>query len=163
MGKYRVLDTVQVAERVIEFIEKEEPDATVVDGDGLRAGVLDQIKHRGYSRALFEFHGAQKANDAVSYFNRRAECWGLMRDWLMAGAEIPDDHELETDLTSPEYLYSRKQQIQLEKKEDMKSRGLASPDCGDFLAMTFAAKVAARALALKPRYVYPGQQDGWMA
>ena len=164
LAKYRGLDNVQVAERVIEFIEQEKPKATVVDGDGLGAGVVDQIKHRGYSRALFEFHGAQKANDFAKYFNRRAEVWGLMREWLMAGAEIPDDPELETDLTSPEYLYSRQQQIQLEKKEDMKSRGLASPDCADMFAMTFAPRIAAPRPEPKREYAYAyrGELD-WMA
>ena len=68
-------------------------------------------------------HGSVPAEDANKYFNRRAEVWGLAADWLHAGAEIPDDPELETDLTAPQYGFSAKQQIQLEKKEDMKSRG----------------------------------------
>jgi hypothetical protein len=33
-------------------------------------------------------------DDVNKYFNRRAECWGLMRDWLQAGADIPDDRRL---------------------------------------------------------------------
>ena len=57
---------------------------------------------------------------------------------------IPDEPELEADLCGPEYGFSGKQQLQLERKEDMKKRGLASPDCGDMLAMTFAVKVAAK-------------------
>jgi hypothetical protein len=61
-----------------------------------------------------------------------------MRDWLSAGS-IPDDEELEADLTGPEYFHSAKNQIQLEKKEDMKKRSLASPDLGDTLAMSFFA------------------------
>ena len=68
--------------------------------------------------------------DPDMYFNSRAECWGKVRDWLHALAEIPDDPELEIDLTSVQYGFSSKQQIQLEKKEDMKSRGCASPDMG---------------------------------
>ncbi len=164
LGKYRGLDTAQVAHRTIEFMEKEKPDATVVDGDGLGAGVVDQIRDQGFGHKLFEFHGAQRANDVDKYFNRRAEVWGLMRDWLMGTAEIPDDPELEVDLTGPEYLYSRKQQIQLEKKQDMKSRGLASPDCGDMIAMSFSVQIAAPRSQPKRRYVYTGQQDtAWMA
>ena len=62
-----------------------------------------------------------------------------MRDWFHKGSvEIPDDPELEVDLTGPEYGFSSKNQIQLERKEDMKRRGLASPDLGDCLSMTFA-------------------------
>src|SRR5271168_1789148 len=95
LAKLRGLDTVQVAERVIALIESEKPDATVVDADGIGAGVVDQIRFRGFGQRLFEFHGGATANDAAAYFNRRAEVWGTMRDWLMAGAEIPDDPELE--------------------------------------------------------------------
>jgi hypothetical protein len=94
------------------------------------------------------------------YFNKRAEVWGAMREWINAGAEIPDDPELEQDLTGPEYYFSNKNQIQLEKKDDMKSRGLSSPDCGDCLAMTFAVKVAAPVKKKATVPVYrPG---GWM-
>ncbi len=142
LEKLRGKDTVYVSERVIYWQQEEAADATVVDGDGIGAGVVDQIRHRGFGDRLFEFHGGAPANDSGAYFNRRAEVWGLCRDWLKAGAEIPDDPELEADLTGPEYGFSAKQQIQLERKEDMKKRGLASPDCGDALAMTFAVNVA---------------------
>ena len=163
LGKHRGLDTVQVAERTIAFIEELKPDAIVVDGDGLGAGVVDQMKFRGYGTRLFEFHGAEKANDFPKYFNRRAECWGLMRDWLQASADIPDDPEFEEHLTGTEYLYSRRQQIQLEKKEHMKGRGLSSPDCADMLAMSFAPTVARPKPKPKPIYVYPGQRNtAWM-
>lgn len=164
LNKFRGLDTVQVAERVIEFIKKEEPDATVIDADGIGAGVIDQIRFRGFAKRLFEFHGGAGADDASQYFNKRAECWGACRDWLLAGAEIPDDPELESDLTSPEYGFSSKSQIQLERKEDMKKRGLSSPDCGDMLAMTFGVKVIGPPRPEKPReYTIGTQSTGWMA
>ena len=139
LRKYRGLDTVQTAEHTIALIQQLEPDATVIDGDGLGAGVVDQVKSRGYQP--HEFHGGGRAVDGDKYFNRRAEVWGLMGDWLAAGAEIPDEPEMAVDLTGPQYGYSNKSQIQLEKKEDMKARGLASPDLGDVLAMTFAVNV----------------------
>ena len=163
LGKYRGMDTVQVAERIIEFMEKEKPDATIIDGDGLGAGVVDHIKFRGFGDRLFEFRGGFPASDAAAYFNKRAECWGLLRDWLNAGAEIPDDPELESDLTSPEYGFSSKSQIQLERKEDMKKRGLASPDCADCLMMTFAVKVAPPPPKPEVEYRYPGESSlSWM-
>ena len=163
LGKYSKLDTVQVAERVIGFIEEIQPNATVVDGDGLGAGVVDQLKARGYGKRLFEFHGAEKASDFAKYFNKRAECWGMMRDWLAAGAEIPDDPELAADLTSPEYMHSSKEQIQLERKDDMKHRGLASPDCADMMAMTFGVKIGIPKAKPVPHYL-PTEQSAqsWM-
>jgi len=163
LEKLRGKDTVFVAERMIRHIEEQSPDATVIDADGIGAGVVDQIRFRGYGRRLFEFHGGQSASDSAAYYNARAEVWGKLREWLMAGAEIPDDPELEADLTGPEYGFSAKQQIQLEKKEDMKKRGLSSPDCGDMLAMTFAVKVLAAKPAEKPKLQFPGEANlNWM-
>lgn len=172
LSKLRGLDTVQVAQRVMEALDNAERDgqpydALIIDGDGLGAGTIDHIKHHGYDRKvrLFEFHGGESPHDPNMYFNRRAEVWGMMRDWLKAGAQIPDDPELESDLTSPQYGFSSKQQIQLEKKEDMKKRGLSSPDCGDMLAMTFAENIMPKSklLQAKVNLAYPGQQDlGWM-
>lgn len=164
LAKYRGLSTVQLAERVIEFIKSEEPDATIVDGIGVGAGVVDQLRYRGYTQKLFEYAPSGSAENTGAYFNRRAELWGLMREWLQAGAEIPDDPELASDLSSPEYYFSSKSQIQLESKEDMKARGMNSPDCGDMLAMTFQVKInAPPKQPAKPEYRYPGQNDlQWM-
>lgn len=162
LGKYRGKDTVWVAEKTIEFIKSEKPDAAIVDADGLGAGVVDQIKYRGFGQRLFEFHGGAAANDGSAYFNRRAEVWGMAKDWLQAGAEIPDDPELETDLTSPEYGFSSKQQVQLERKEDMKKRGLASPDCGDMLAMTFAVTILPKPKEPPPIVYSNEMQQSWM-
>jgi hypothetical protein len=163
-GKWRGKDTVEVAGLTIEIIEAEEPDAVVVDGDGLGAGVVDQLKHRGFGRKLFEFHGGAHPDDVNKYFNRRAEVWGLMRDWLQAGADIPDDPEIDVDLTGPDYFFSPKGQIQLEPKDAMKARGLDSPDVGDCLAMSHSVKIAARKPAPKPVYSYPCMSDSarWM-
>lgn len=163
LKRLRGMDTVQVAERTIELINEEKPDAIVVDGDGIGAGVVDQIKFRGFGARLFEFHGGATANDASMYFNRSAECWGAMRDWLAAGAEIPDDKELASNLCGREYGFTNKNQIQLEKKSDMKARGLMSPDDADMLSMTFAVNVAMPKPVPKPVYTYPGEQAGaWM-
>jgi hypothetical protein len=53
-------------------------------------------------------------------------------------------------------------QIQLEKKESMKDRGLASPDLGDALAMTFGVKVAARPKH-EPQLIYTfPSANAWM-
>jgi hypothetical protein len=76
------------------------------------------------------------AKDTKQYFNQRAEAWGAMREWLKAGV-IPDDDELCDQLTSLDYGYDNAYRIQLEKKADMKSRGLHSPDKADSLALSF--------------------------
>jgi len=63
LGKHRGLDLVQLADKVIEQIDQEEPDAVVIDGDGLGAGVVDIVKHRHYGKTVHEFHGGGNADD----------------------------------------------------------------------------------------------------
>ena len=142
LEKLRGKDTVFVAERILHWREKESPDAIVIDGDGLGAGTIDHIKHRGFGDRLFEFHGGASPINEKKYVNKRSEAWGLMREWLAEIPQIPDDPELADDLIGPLYSYNAKGQIALEHKDDMKERGIASPDCGDMLAMTFSVKIA---------------------
>jgi hypothetical protein len=157
LEKLRGKSTVFVAERVIHWEMQERVDGVVVDGDGLGAGVVDQIRARNHK--CFEFHGNATPNAPKKYLNKRAEVWGEMRDW-MPTAQIPDDPEMADDLIGPLYEYNHDGQIKLESKEDMKERGLASPDCGDMLAMTFAVKVAPK-LSNKAKPKVPTPVSAW--
>lgn len=140
LEKFRGMDTMTVAGTVATRINAWKPDAVFVDVGGLGAGVVDRLRQLGHS--IIEVNAGNSPADPFHYFNLRAEMWGLMKDWLVDGGAIPDDEELRDDLIGPEYGFNASNKIQLEKKEDMKSRGLASPDCADALALTFAAPVA---------------------
>lgn len=135
--KYRV-DTMQLAAHVMEMAKLYRPDAIFADGVGVGGGVVDRLKQQG--RDVIEVNAGATAYDHRTYFNKRAEMWGKMRDWLKGG-DIPNDPQLETDLTGVQYGFDPKNRIQLEKKEDMKKRGLHSPDTADALALTFAEDV----------------------
>jgi len=164
LEKLRGKSTVFTAERVIYWQKEISADATVIDGDGLGSGTVDHIKARGYK--CFEFHGGETANDANKYRNRRSEIWGLMRDWLAAGPEIPNDPELCDQLTAPLYSYNSKGQIEVESKDDMKERvpSLGSPDCADQLAMTFSVTIAPPPAPEPIRMYTPGEQStNWMS
>lgn len=136
-------DTMQVAAQVAEAVRAYNPAAVFVDEGGLGAGVVDRLKQLRVKVIGINFGSKPDRfviDDDVKVRNKRAEMWALMRSWLTGGA-IPDDHELVADLTGVEYGYDENQAIQLEKKEHMKKRGLASPDKGDALALTFAYPV----------------------
>lgn len=152
LDKLRGLPVDQVARRLMMRVREHDPRTIVVDGDGIGGGVIDVMRgddwfqgwmKQNTARRLTEFHGGIAPIDGFMYFNYIANMWGLMRAWLAVGS-IPDDPELEADLTGREYGFSNKNQIQLEKKEDMKKRGLASPDTSDVLAMSFCAIVAGK-------------------
>lgn len=85
-----------------------------------------------------------------------------MADWLKAGAQIPNDPDLATDLGSPKYGHSAKSQIQLEKKDDLRARGLSSPDCADCLAMSFAVIVRPQPKPERHREEVVPTEQAWM-
>ena len=91
--------------------------------------------------------------------------WGDMRDWLKT-ASIPVDRQLKSDLTGPAMKIDSSGAIQLEGKKEMKSRGLASPDAADALAVTFAFRVANRQERIDkvPRKIYDQRMiaTSWM-
>lgn len=141
--RFRGLDTMQLAARVAEhinFLRKAGYRVVVfVDGGGVGGGVVDRLRQLGYDVIEVQFGG--KPSDAKKYANKRAEMWGAMKEWLAVGSLAPDE-VLATDLTGVEYAFTVVDQIQLERKEHMKARGLASPDDGDALALTFAQPLA---------------------
>ena len=130
--------TMTFADLIAQCFDKHNADMVFVDAVGLGLGVADRLIQLGYP--VFKVYAGASPNNDREYFNKRVEMWAAARDWL-TDASIPDDVDLKKDLTGPEYGFSAKGQFQLEKKADMKSRGLASPDCGDGLAMTFASPV----------------------
>lgn len=139
--KFREIDTMELASRVAEHSQRIKADVIFVDGGGVGGGVIDRLKQLGLNVIEVQFGG--KARDNKRFTNRSAEMWYYMREWLETGA-IPDNPELSDELTAREYGFDNSGRIQLERKEDMKKRGLSSPDEADALALTFAQPVQRR-------------------
>jgi hypothetical protein len=154
--KFRIPDLMQIASRVMEQVNAHNPDAVFVDGTGIGWGVHDRLNQLGCPNLVGVDFGARAdrtdASDAAArYANKRAEMWGFMKEWLKVGS-LPDDNELTADLKAVDYGYDASDAILLERKDDMRRRGLASPDDGDALALTFAYPVAKRDWAEERRF-----------
>ncbi len=162
--KHQGLDLMTLASRVAERAAAEGVRAVFVDEGGVGAGVVDRLRQLGVPFVFgVNFGSAAErwgADGAMPlYANKRAEIWGSLKQWLEQGA-IPADAELRADLCGIEYGYSARGEIQLEKKQDMKKRGLASPDLADALALTFAHPVTAAAWDLPPvKHFYKTDYD----
>lgn len=134
---YRGIDNMDLAAKVAQFIERERPDAVFIDA-GNGSGVIDRLRQLRHD--VIEVHFAGQPSEP-QYLNKRAEMWWNMKAWLMQGAAIPDIVDLKQDLAAPTYKFTPADKMQLESKDDMKARGLPSPDLGDALALTFAHQV----------------------
>lgn len=135
------IGTMEGVGHVIDAIEEFKPDGCFVDETGLGGPIVDRLKEQGYKvrGVMFSWH----AKDKKRWGNKRAEMWGEMKKWLQT-AQIPNDKRLKTDLIGPGKKPDSKGLMFLESKKDMKSRGLASPDSGDALAVTFAFPIRRR-------------------
>jgi hypothetical protein len=141
--KYRGMDTMTLAGKVSEVYSQYRADAVFCDGGGVGGGVVDRLRQLQVPVIEVQFGskpdgvGFATGDQGVQYANKRAEIWGAMREWLKGGT-IPDDPELIVQLTTLEYGYNVRNEIQLERKEDLKRRGFGSCDLADGLALTFA-------------------------
>ena len=136
-------DTMALAGLAVNIIKADSPAAFFIDVIGLGAGVYDRLIELGYSGKVIAVNGAENATEDERYHNKRAECWGRMKEWLNSGAvQIPDSDALAQDLLRPGFKYDSRGRVLLESKDDIRAKGDPSPDLGDALAMTFAEFVA---------------------
>ncbi|MGP1470936.1 MAG: terminase large subunit domain-containing protein [Schwartzia sp. (in: firmicutes)] len=132
-------DNMTLAGQVAEEIRRFRPDVVFVDS-GRGEGVIDRLRQLGHRVTEVNFGG--KADDAGRYANKRMEMWARMADWLKEGGSIPNLSDLKTELSAPEYFFTRSGHLQLEAKEDIKEKLGRSPDTADALALTFSYHVA---------------------
>lgn len=149
--RYRGLDTVQITGKIIEVVHEframgRQFQAIFIDGGGVGTGVGDQLRHLGYDPIVVYFGNSPV--EGRTYFNLGDEMWGKLRDALHTALALPDmttdeGKDLKDQLTGRLFgTTNRSDLIHMESKKSMKSRGLASPDLADALALTFAQDVA---------------------
>lgn len=120
-----------------------------VDDSGVGGGVTDRLKEVVKAERLpikvIPVNNGESATDEY-YFNLGGQLWGHIKELLevnfsnnMQGKEVeielPNDAEMIKQLSVRKYHMTSKGKIQLESKDDMKKRGLGSPDVADSLAL----------------------------
>lgn len=153
--KRHKLDTMQTAGWCKQIIDTDNPARMFIDVGGIGAGVYDRLNEMGYGDIIkpVNFGGTPLEPSRIGEdgkeigggpINRRAEMWMASNNWLQdpAGVSIPDSDSLQSDACGPRYSYDSNTRLKIEKKEDMRRRGVSSPDEWDAVALTFAEPVA---------------------
>jgi hypothetical protein len=140
---WRHKDLMESATLVARLHETYKPRMIFVDGIGVGGGVIDRLRHLGYTN-VEDVNVARKASDQKKYSNLRAEMYFRLKHWISTRGHIHTDfkfkQELEDDLTSISYTFDNQGRYKLQSKEDIKKEGMPSPDIADALALTFAEK-----------------------
>lgn len=144
-------DSMMLVSKLAEVLSDQTPQKKVsamfVDS-AYGGAVVNRLRQLGY-RQVHEINFGGISPDPHQS-NMRCYMWQKMKDWLLWGA-IDRDHRLETDLSGVgKRQENKRQQLVLESKEDMKKRGLDSPDDGDALALTFAMPISVQPKKRRP-------------
>jgi hypothetical protein len=136
---HRNYNTMEIAGLLKRIITNEKPVKVYIDCIGIGAGVVDRLREMGFNQ-VEGINVARSADDKEKYRNKRAELWAEMKDWLNneMPIQIPDDDELHGDLCSLGYRFNSNGQLQIESKDELRARGMKSPDTADALALTFS-------------------------
>lgn len=132
------LDTMQITGQVLKIAKEEGIKAPniFVDVIGIGAGVVDRLHEQAWN--VTAVNVSESPEDKESYSNLRAELYAKhLKEWIKTG-DLPDDDFYE--LANIKYKFNSKGQLQIESKEEMKKRGLDSPDVADALMLTFAKR-----------------------
>ena len=145
---YKIGDTMANVGYLSQIIQRESPVRVFIDRGGIGKGIYDRLVQIFGKEVIkgVDFGSTTMVMQRDFYYNKRAEMWAMMKEWLRENeSEIPDSDQLHSELVSVSFhqrQFDSSGRLQLMSKADMKSRGLRSPDGGDALALTFAMPVS---------------------
>jgi hypothetical protein len=120
-------------------------DQLFLDLGNTGGAVYDALIKLGHTNVTGVWFGGKPDGtvEGIIVLNKRAEMYHRAKAWMQNPmASLPVLDELKTDLENIEYGFAGDQtSLMLERKEDMRKRGLASPDFSDAFALTFAYPV----------------------
>lgn len=143
IDKHSKEDTVKTTGRAAQMLTDNPAMTLNIDEIGVGGGPLDTLRNNDKigDRAIGINVGLPATSDDLKeqFINLRAQLsWALRERFYSGDIAIPPDEELAAQLSSIKYSYTSKGQRKIESKEDMKKRGLKSPDCADAIMLAFA-------------------------
>lgn len=146
-GKVRLLDTwskaltTETTLRIHRLALDHGAEEVRVDSIGVGAGVADQLEiMEGRTYTLARMDSGAGSPNRLQWHNARAFWWDNVRSKLRQGKIDldPGDEDVQDELMTPRYSFNKQSGgLVIESKEDMKKRGVNSPDLAD--AFVFAA------------------------
>ena len=133
------------------------PSEICCDSIGVGAGAVDRLRELNLpARGV---NVAESPSMGTRYQRLRDELWFKCREWFEArDCLMPDQQELIHELTALRFKVLSSGKFKAEGKDEMKKRGLRSPDLADAFVLTFAAQ-AVRAAGSVSSYGYKAELD----
>lgn len=136
--EFRLDDTFAIAGRVKERVAAYRPEAVYIDGIGWGAGVAHALS--GWGLPVSAVNVGEQAASATQFNRLRDELWWKCREFFAGRQcsilESPLRAQLAAELSAPTYGYTPAGKIKVEGKDEMKKRGVPSPNLADALCLT---------------------------
>lgn len=110
----------------------------IIEELGMGVGVVETLEDMDYADHVWGVNTGEASTMPDLYLNLRCEMWGEFKSWLEGNVMLPNDPALTDDLLNIRRKSSGDSKLRLETKQEMKKRGVRSPDIGDGYALTFA-------------------------
>ncbi len=124
----------QIANEIWTMIDHDPSIPVKVDITGIGTSTRDNLRRLGAKVVAIHFGGKAKRKDR--YPNTISEMWFNFGD-VLEHADLPDDAELMSDLSSRLYEYDAKGRRVVESKKEFKKRYGRSPDKGDAILLCY--------------------------
>jgi len=136
----RMRDTALLDAVVLEAIEKYDPEAVKVDVAGLGGPIYDRLATHPKAKPLMrEYNGGTSPMNKERFARLRSETHFQLRERFHEGnISIPSDTKLLSELVAIRYTIQSDRRIYVETKEEMRRRGVKSPNRADALMYAFA-------------------------
>jgi hypothetical protein len=141
----RVLEQIQKAQKRHKKLGIWEPVRVKIDAIGIGwgvSGLLEEWAAEGrHNGVIVPVNVAQAAYDREQFANQRAEMWWTGRELLQPDENgdqvlaLDIDHVTASQLSAPSYRANSGGRIQIESKDDMRARGVGSPDRAEALLL----------------------------
>jgi phage terminase large subunit len=138
---WRERNTMSAVGRFILELRKAGLEPSQVWGDDGGAGrpMIDALVQAGM--VINRFHFGGRANDDLAYVSRGAEVWiSFGRQVTTGEIVLLRDEALIGQLTTRKSVFDSRGRIGIEKKEDLRKRGLHSPDRADAVVGVFGIR-----------------------
>jgi len=128
-------DTMFTVGRIIKVAKRDKSVPIKIESIGIGGGIADRLKEQGYK--VIEIIGSHSAKEGHIYKNKRAEIYFNLKR-LLSDLSIPDDEKLRSQMASIRYRMFSDGRVMIESKDEMRKRGLPSPNRLDGLAIACA-------------------------
>lgn len=139
MESWGKTDLMTTTGRIIDLKSRFKPIATSIDVDGLGGGVVDRLNELKIYVNAFSGGNVDEVKRKKSYANLKTECYYDLEDMVSRGIFGCKFKETLSSLNTVEYTYKSNGQRIIVSKENMKARGISSPDPADSLMMAVHA------------------------